>query len=224
MQSISPNRLVTYNSQEGEYIEKYLKNSDLAKLIESYLFNDAYMRVKLPDNLSEKTKMYTNMNTVLDHEQFAGFYAFHYEKNEAHSVITNQEIQTRVNEFVQKFLNGITDSNFEVLDHYLDFRFNTCMWSLLYLQTTENSQKIMIKEIDIPKHDSVLKQLFTVEAERINQLRRQARQPPLPHVPVMQRINNFIQSWSVTSDFMIKLTCATTIVLLAAGLHARRAM
>ncbi len=211
--------LVVYNSQEGEHVEKYLKNGDLAKLVESYLFNDAYMRVKLPENLSEKTKLYTNMNTVLDHEQFTGFYAFHYEKDEAHSVITNQEIQTRVNEFVQNFLANVSSSQFQVLDHYLDFRFNGCIWSVLYLQTSDSNEtpKMAIKEIDVAKHDPKIRELFRDQARLNNQPR-----PQPPRQTLLERINKIMSS-EFTSGFLsgIAAVCITASAFLTLAKNRR---
>ena len=150
-QQLRMNRLVTYNSKEGELINKQLKNTDLTKLVESFLFNDAYIRVTLPLNVSPKTKQYANMNTILNYDDFTAFYAFHYEKQEAQTTTNDEQLQTRVNTSIQKLVKLMTSDGLTVLDHYVDFRFDPVMLSVMYTESNDESgpHKIVIKDVDI---------------------------------------------------------------------------
>ena len=135
-------RLVDYNSQEGEYIYNVIQNKDLTKLVESYLFNDAYLRVTLPDNLSQNSKNYYNKNTILDFKDFENFYVFYDEKTKAklESTSTEMWLTKCVNTCVQKLLKRIEFEEYMILDYYLDYRFNKVCLRIIIMN--QNPKKI----------------------------------------------------------------------------------
>jgi hypothetical protein len=153
-------RLVTYNSEEGEIINEFLHNEDLTKLVESFLFNDAYLRVTLPPNIGPKTKQYANMNTILDYKDFTAFYAFHYEKIDAKTTTDNIEVQTRINKGVQNFITALEKKHWIVLDHYVDFRFSRITLSLIVAEKFGNAGalKIVVKDFDLTEKGQKLAQ------------------------------------------------------------------
>jgi len=156
------NKLVIYNSQEGYQVNKCLQNKDVTKIVESYLFNDAYIRVSLPWNVSQKTKIHMNLNLVLDHEEFVAFYGFHREKEEIQDTSGQRTLTV---EFVQRFINSIQKEEpsqqeplrqeqheeYMVLDYYVDYRFNQVLLNVLYTKPYTNNctQKLEIQQYDI---------------------------------------------------------------------------
>ncbi len=144
-------RLVNYNSQEGELVYNVIQNKDLTNLVESYLFNDAYLRVTLPDNLSQNSRDYYNKNTILDFKDFENFYIFYDEKTKAKSESTTSEITNCVNTCVQKLLKRMETEEFTMLDYYTDYRFNRICLRMLYLKPvgSGSDKKVMFKEIDL---------------------------------------------------------------------------
>jgi len=147
----SNNRLVTYESKEGELVYTVIQNKDLTKLVESYLFNDAYLRVTLPDNLSQNSKNYYNKNTILDFADFGNFYVFYDEKSRAKLESASPEITNCVNTCVQKLHKRMQTEEFTMLDYYADYRFNRICLRMLYLKPvgSGSDKKVMFKEIDL---------------------------------------------------------------------------
>ncbi len=170
---------MAYNSKEGEYIKKVLKNSDLSNLVESYLYNDVWVRITLPKNICQDTKANYNKNTIIEYEDFPGFYAFHEEKTVAQTEAITPEITQRVNACVQTLIKLMEAKGYTVLDYFMDYRFKGASLYLLYLKPTGNGvcKKLVFDETNILEKAPKVKELLNKAYEEREAQQVQQTQP-----------------------------------------------
>jgi hypothetical protein len=133
------NRLVSYDSSEGELINQVLKNDDLTKLVESFLFNHAYMRVGLPSNVSQKTKEYCNEHTLMEYYDFISFHEFHSEKRSAKTTSSDPNVEKKTNILLNNLLSLLISQQCIISDHYIDHRFREpCLYMIFTRPVNES--------------------------------------------------------------------------------------